>query len=160
MLNPRSWRCGPSMLRLLITVLIILAAARIAVPRYSRGRKLAREMRLLKTIASITGAQAEYQFQYGRYAQSLVELATANLIGDDLALSTKDGYHLAIMGCQAGYVIKADPLQADRSGRNIMFPVGCPEFGFTDPPPTQDPPIFAPAMVRTNWRLGHFEPRL
>ena len=146
MLNRQS-RLRRLQVKPLILIAIILVTAAIAVPRYRSTRRHAQVMAAIGTVRTIQALQVQYQSRYGRYAQSISELAAASLIDRDFALGTKDGYHFTIGGCSAGYVVKASPAEPESNhlDRNILIPVNCSEFPddkYIDPP-VQDQPLLA-----------------
>src|SRR5512132_1813127 len=108
MFNRRQRRRGFSLIELLIVIAIILIIITIAVPKYNSTQRYMRETAAIKAIQTIHQMEVQYQSQYGRYAQTLAELgpppsgsgapspAAADLIGNDLAQGTKQGYHFTV----------------------------------------------------------------
>src|SRR5213592_3950463 len=120
MSNLRLRRRGFSLIELLIVIAIILIIITIAVPKYNRTQMYMRETAAVAAIQTIHKMQVQYQSQYGRYATSLTELgppqsgaatpASADLIGNDLALGEKQQYKFTLTAVAGGYVINANPV--------------------------------------------------
>jgi type IV pilus assembly protein PilA len=124
-------RRGFSLIELLIVIAIILIIIMIAAPRLSRARMYAQETAAIAAIKTIHTVQVQYLSQYGRYATSLAELgppasgaaspAAADLIGNDLAGGTKQGYKFTLTGNPGGYVINAMPENFNSSGSRTFY---------------------------------------
>ena len=131
MLNRRRRSRGFSLIELLIVIAIILIIITIAVPKYNNTQKYMRETAAVAAIQTIHKMQVQYQSQYGRYAASLTELgppqsgaaspASADLIGNDLALGEKQGYKFTVTGNSGGYVINANPITYGSSGNKSFY---------------------------------------
>src|SRR5437764_13543523 len=131
MLNRRTSRRGFSLIELLIVIAIILIIITIAVPKYNRTQMYMRETAAVKAIQTIHQMQVQYQSQFQRYAQSLTELgppasgapspAAADLIGNDLAAGTKQGYKFSVTGIPGGYLISATPVVYGSDGSKTFF---------------------------------------
>jgi|SRR5581483_9294609 len=116
----RKRRRGFSLIELLIVIAIILIIITIAMPKLTNAKKFAQETAALRAIQTIHTAEVQYNSQYGRYAVSLQELgppasgaassAAADLIGNDLANGTKQGYKFTVSGNNGGYVVNANPV--------------------------------------------------
>jgi type IV pilus assembly protein PilA len=132
-MSKRRTRRGFSLIELLIVIAIILIIITIAVPKYNSTQRYMRETAAIKAIQTIHQMQVQYQSQYGRYAQSLTEMgppqsgsgapgpAAADLIGNDLALGTKQGYKFAVTGIPGGYVISALPVVYGSDGSKTFY---------------------------------------
>jgi len=130
MLNRRNRR-GFSLIELLIVIAIILIIITIAVPKYQKTQMFMKETAAIKAIQTIHQMEVQFQSQYGRYAVSLTELGTpasgapspasADLIGNDLAQGTKQGYKFTLTGNQGGYVIIAIPEVYGSSGSRTFY---------------------------------------
>jgi len=130
MLNRRNRR-GFSLIELLIVIAIILIIITIAVPKYQKTQMFMKETAAIKAIQTIHQMEVQFQSQYGRYAVSLTELgppasgapspASADLIGNDLAQGTKQGYKFTLTGNQGGYVIIAIPEVYGSSGSRTFY---------------------------------------
>src|SRR5215471_1500919 len=124
-------RRGFSLIELLIVIAIILIIIMIAAPRLSRARMYAQETAAIAAIKTIHTVQVQYYSQYGRYATSLAELgppasgaaspAAADLIGNDLAQGTKQGYKFTLTGIPGGYQINANPEVYNSSGSRSFY---------------------------------------
>jgi prepilin-type N-terminal cleavage/methylation domain-containing protein len=122
---------GFSLIELLIVIAIILIIITIAVPKYQKTQMFMKETAAIKAIQTIHQMEVQYSSQYGRYATSLVELgppasgaptpASADLIGNDLAQGTKQGYKFTLTGNQGGYVINALPEVYGSSGSRTFY---------------------------------------
>jgi type IV pilus assembly protein PilA len=122
---------GFSLIELLIVIAIILIIITIAVPKYQKTQMFMKETAAIKAIQTIHQMEVQYSSQYGRYATSLVELgppasgaptpASADLIGNDLAQGTKQGYKFTVTGNQGGYVINAIPEVYGSSGSRTFY---------------------------------------
>jgi len=122
---------GFSLIELLIVIAIILIIITIAVPKYQKTQMFMKETAAIKAIQTIHQMEVQYQSQYGRYAVSLTELgppasgaaspASADLIGNDLANGTKQGYKFTLTGNQGGYVITALPEVYGSSGSRTFY---------------------------------------
>jgi prepilin-type N-terminal cleavage/methylation domain-containing protein len=131
MFNLQRRRRGFSLIELLIVIAIILIIITIALPRLSRARMYAQETAALKAIGTIHTAQVQYYSQYGKYATSLTELgpptsgaaspASADLIGNDLAGGSKQGYKFTVTGNANGYTVNANPESFGNSGSRTFF---------------------------------------
>jgi len=131
MLNLRRRRRGFSLIELLIVIAIILIIITIALPRLSRARMYSQETAAIGAIRTLHTAQVQYYSQYGRYATSLTELgpptsgaaspAAADLIGNDLAGGTKQGYKFTLTGNASGYAINANPEAFGNSGSRTFY---------------------------------------
>jgi prepilin-type N-terminal cleavage/methylation domain-containing protein len=133
MQNRKSRRRGFSLIELLIVIAIILIIITIAVPKYNSTQRYMRETAAIKAIQTIHQMEVQYQSQYGRYAQSLTELgppasgngapspASADLIGNDLAQGTKQGYHFIVTGIPGGYVVNANPVVYGSDGSKTFY---------------------------------------
>ena len=101
-----------------------------------------REIAVLQAFTTIHAAEAEYCFNYGRFATSLQELgpAGANLIDRDLAGGDKGGYKYTLSATPAGYAISAVPDRPGVSGRKSYFSHG----SLTGPDLDLDAPVTTP----------------
>jgi prepilin-type N-terminal cleavage/methylation domain-containing protein len=130
MLNRRQRR-GFSLIELLIVIAIILVIITIAVPKYQKTQIFVRETAAMKAIQTIHTMEIQYQSQYGRFAVSLTELgppasgapnpASADLIGNDLANSVKQGYKFTVAGVPGGYTINANPVVYGSDGSRTFY---------------------------------------
>jgi Tfp pilus assembly protein PilE len=125
---------------MVIATATIMIITTIAIPKYRTRQSHVRVTAAISTIRRIQVVQVQYRSQYGRYARSLGELVVANLIDDDLAQGTKQGYRFAVTACADGYVVEAKPVaQTDDSDQHLVVPVNCgPEYPgnrYVDPPP-------------------------
>jgi type IV pilus assembly protein PilA len=109
--------------------LIILA---IALPRLGRARMYAQEMGAMKTITTIHTAQAQYFSQFGKFADSLVELgppasgaagpSAADLIPGGLATTGENsGYKYVLTITPTGYTVNANPTIFGTTGGRTFF---------------------------------------
>jgi type IV pilus assembly protein PilA len=124
-------RRGFSLIELLIVIAIILIIITIAMPKLTNAKKFAQETAALRAIQTIHTAQVQYNSQYGRYAVSLAELgppasgatgpSAADLIGNDLANGTKQGYKFTVTGGAGGYVVTANPLTYGTDGNKTFY---------------------------------------
>jgi type IV pilus assembly protein PilA len=124
-------RRGFSLIELLIVIAIILIIITIAMPKLTNAKKFAQETAALRAIQTLHTAEVQYNSQYGRYAVSLVELgppasgaasaAAADLIGNDLANGTKQGYKFTLAGNAGGYVVNANPVNYGTDGNKTFF---------------------------------------
>jgi type IV pilus assembly protein PilA len=124
-------RRGFSLIELLIVIAIILIIITIAMPKLTNAKKFAQETAALKAIQTIHAAEVQYNSQYSRYAVSLTELgppqsgasspAAADLIGNDLANGTKQGYKFTVAGNQGGYVVNAVPVNFGTDGNKTFY---------------------------------------
>ncbi len=122
---------GFSLIELLIVIAIILIIITIAVPKYNRTQMYMRETAAIKAIQTIHQMEVQYQSQYGKYATSLAELgppasgapspAAADLIGNDLAQGTKQGYKFTLVGIPGGYQVNATPETYGSSGTRSFY---------------------------------------
>ncbi len=127
----RRRRRGFSLIELLIVIAIILIIITIAMPKLTNAKKFAQETAALRAIQTIHTAEVQYNSQYGRYAISLVELgppasgaasaAAADLIGNDLANGTKQGYKFTLTGNNGGYVVNANPVNYGTDGNKTFY---------------------------------------
>ncbi len=127
----RNRRRGFSLIELLIVIAIILIIITIAVPKYNSVQRNMRETAALKAIQTIHQMQVQYQSQFQRYAQSLTELGppasgapgpnAADLIGNDLALGTKQGYKFTVTGTPGGYIVNAVPVVYGSDGNKTFY---------------------------------------
>jgi type IV pilus assembly protein PilA len=131
MLNLNRRRRGFSLIELLIVIAIILIIITIAMPKLTNAKKFAQETAALRAIQTIHTAEVQYNSQYGRYAVSLAELgppasgaaspAAADLIGNDLANGTKQGYKFTVTGNAGGYVVNANPVTYGTDGNKTFY---------------------------------------
>jgi len=131
MSNRRTHRRGFSLIELLIVIAIILIILTMAVPKFISVQRHAREMAATSAIQTIHKVQVQYQSQFQRYAQSLAELgppvsgtpgpAAADLIGNDLAQGTKQGYKFTVTGIPGGYIISAVPVVFGSDGNKTFY---------------------------------------
>jgi type IV pilus assembly protein PilA len=130
MFNPRRRR-GFSLIELLIVIAIILIIITIAMPKLTNAKKFAQETAALRAIQTIHTAEVQYNSQYGRYAVSLTELgppasgaasaASADLINNDLANGTKQGYKFTLSGNNGGYIVNANPVNYGTDGNKTFY---------------------------------------
>jgi prepilin-type N-terminal cleavage/methylation domain-containing protein len=124
-------RRGFSLMELLIVVAILLIIGAIAVPKLSTAMMNAREMAAVRQIHTVHTVQAQYMSQFGRYATSLTELGPppsgqpgptgADLIGQDMAEGTKNGYKFVLTGTPTGYTVNANPVTPGTTGRRTFY---------------------------------------
>ena len=122
---------GFSLIELLIVIAIILIIITIAVPKYASTQRFMRETAAIRAVQTIHQMETQYQSQFGRYAASLTELgppksgapgpAAADLIGEDLANGTKQGYKFTVTGVPGGYQIAAVPEVYGSSGNRTFY---------------------------------------
>jgi prepilin-type N-terminal cleavage/methylation domain-containing protein len=127
----RGDRRGFSLIELLIVVAIILILAAIAAPKLNQNRMHAQETAAIREIQTIHTAQTQYYSQFGRYANTLLELgppaggqegpSAANLIPGELAKGQKSGFKFAMAGGPSGYTISATPEVFGNTGRRTFF---------------------------------------
>jgi type IV pilus assembly protein PilA len=127
----RRRRRGFSLIELLIVIAIILIIITIAMPKLTNAKKFAQETAALRAIQTIHTAEVQYNSQYGRYAISLAELgppasgaasaAAADLIGNDLANGTKQGYKFTLTGNNGGYIVNANPVNYGTDGNKTFY---------------------------------------
>jgi type IV pilus assembly protein PilA len=131
MINFRKNRHGFSLIELLIVIAIILIIITIAVPNLTRARMHAMETAAIAAVKTIHTAQVQYYSTYGRYATSLAELgppasgnanaSAADVIGNDLANGTKQGYKFTLTGTPGGYIINANPENFGNTGSKTYY---------------------------------------
>ena len=124
-------RRGFSLIELLIVIAIILIIITIAMPKLTNAKRFAQETAAMRAIQTIHTAEVQFNSQYGRYAVSLQELgppasgaataASADLIGNDLANGTKQGYKFTVSGNNGGYVVNANPVTYGTDGSKTFF---------------------------------------
>ena len=122
---------GFSLIELLIAISIILIILSIAVPKMNTVQMNAHEMAALRQIQTIQNGQTQYQSQFGRFATSLTELgppasgaagpAASNIIPENLSKGTNSGYNFVMQGGPSGYIINANPVTYNSSGRRSFF---------------------------------------
>src|SRR6185295_6502478 len=122
---------GFSLIELLIVIAIILIIITIAVPKYNRVQMYMRETAAIKPIQTVHQMETQYQSKYNKYATSLAELgppasgaprpAAADLIGNDLAQGSKQGYKFTLTGVPGGYQINANPETYGTSGTRSFY---------------------------------------
>jgi prepilin-type N-terminal cleavage/methylation domain-containing protein len=127
----RNRRRGFSLIELLIVIAIILIIITIALPKLSRARMYTTETAAIAAIRTIHEAQVTYYSQFNRYATSLAELgppasgsanaSAADMIGNDLANGTKQGYKFTVTASQGGYVVSAVPETFNTSGSRTFY---------------------------------------
>ncbi len=124
-------RRGFSLIEIMIVVAIILVIASIAIPKINQQRMVAHEMAAIRTLTTIHTAQTQYFSQFGKYAQSLLELgppssgqsgpSAADLIGNDLAGGSKSGFNFTVQSTPTGYTIVAVPVAFNNTGRRTFY---------------------------------------
>ena len=124
-------RRGFSLIELLIVIAIILIIITVALPKLTRARMYAQEVGAINSIKTIHTAQVQYNSTFGRYAVSLAELgppasgssnaSAADMIGNDLAGGTKQGYKFVVTGTQGGYTISAVPENFGNNGSRTFY---------------------------------------
>jgi prepilin-type N-terminal cleavage/methylation domain-containing protein len=124
-------RRGFSLMELLIVVAILLIIGAIAVPKLNTARMQTQEMAAIRQINTIHTAQTQYMSQFGRFATTLQELGPpasgqpgpngADLIPGELAQGIKTGYQFILQGTQTGYVVNANPVTYNSTGRRTFY---------------------------------------
>jgi type IV pilus assembly protein PilA len=130
---------GFSLIELLIVVAIILIIAAIAIPNLIAARMSANEASAVQSLRTIQSAETAYAttFPPVGYSTSLGNLSDggtnpctasttqACLIDQVLASGTKSGYNIAYandgLTPSIGYVINADPIVRNSTGRRSFF---------------------------------------
>jgi type IV pilus assembly protein PilA len=130
MINFRNRR-GFSLIELLIVIAIILIIITMAVPNLTKAHMHAQETGAIQAIKTLHAAQVQYLSTFGRYATSLTELgppasgsanaSSADLIANDLAGGTKQGYKYTMTGTPGGYIINATPENFGNSGSKTFY---------------------------------------
>ncbi len=124
-------RRGFTLIELLIVIAIILTIIMIALPKVSSLLMNAREVAVIKEIQTLHTAQMQYQSQFHRFATKLEELGPpasghagpdgADIIPGELAKGTKSGYNFVLQGNGTSYVINANPVSYNNTGRRTFF---------------------------------------
>jgi type IV pilus assembly protein PilA len=91
----------------------------------------AQEMAAIRQITAIHTAQTQYMSQFGKYAESLLQLgppasgaagpAAADIIPGDLASGIKTGYKFTVEPTKEGYSVTAVPQAFGSTGRRTFF---------------------------------------
>jgi len=112
-----------------ISIILIIAA--IAVPKMNNQLMASHEMAAIRQVTTIHQAETQYYSQFGKYAESLVELgppasgaagpAAADLIPKVLADGKNSGYLFAVQASPTGYSVTAVPEAFNSSGRRTFF---------------------------------------
>jgi len=124
-------RRGFTLIELLIVVAIVLIIAAIAAPKLDKARMHTQEMAAIEQIKTVQAAQTQYYSQFGRFATKLEELgppssgqagpAAADLIPGDFAKGVKTGYQFIVQGGPNGFVVNANPVTFNSTGRRTFF---------------------------------------
>jgi type IV pilus assembly protein PilA len=117
-------RRGFSLIELLIVISIILIIAAIAVPKMNNQLMASHEMAAIRQVTTIHQAETQYYSQFGKYAETLVELgppasgaaspAAADLIPKVLADGKNSGYVFTVAAT-------AVPETFNSTGRRTFF---------------------------------------
>lgn len=115
----------------MIAVAIILILSSILYSNLHTHLVLTRETAVVRQIAAIHQAQAQYYAQFGRFARSLAELGpsasgapgpgSADLLPKTLAEGKTGGYIYAVSEAANGYSVNADPEAFGTSGRRTFY---------------------------------------
>jgi type IV pilus assembly protein PilA len=125
-------QAGFSLIELLIVVAIILVLLGIMLPQVNKIRMNGNETRAIAEVRSLNLAQVQYSSQFGRFANTLVELGPATgggaegpsasgLIPGDLAKGLSNGYNFALTGANGAYTITAIPVSFNSTGRRTFY---------------------------------------
>jgi type IV pilus assembly protein PilA len=105
------------MLRFTIVLGLVLVVALIVLPRMVvRRGDINREVAAIIGIRTIHTAQMQYYPQFGKYACSLKDLASADIIDATLASGSKYGYKFTLSCMADGYSVSAEPEKFGTSG--------------------------------------------
>lgn len=162
---------GFSLLQLLLAVLVMMAVAAIAIPRFLHSTIAANESSAIGGFRLIIDAEQAYKEKYGVYADSLAKLGpgrgeggsshsksapqqladpvAANLIEGRLASADsahgrgRDGYFTDLRGRANGYEVRATPMSASTGRRSFcMDQTGIIRFTVGQPcEPGKSPPL-------------------
>jgi type IV pilus assembly protein PilA len=122
---------GFTLVELLIVVAIIVILLAVAVPNFVAARQNATETIVIREVQTIHQAQTQYFSQFGKYADTLVELGPAvsgndgpagsNLIPASIASGEKDGYLFEMTHTNTGFALNARPRVFGTNGRRNFY---------------------------------------
>jgi len=124
-------QAGFSLIELLIVIAIIVVLLSAGIPMYRQQIMAAHELAAIQAIRTIHTAETQYEGQFGKFAQSLLELGpppsgsngpgAAGLMGPDLGAGRKSGYIFTLTASPTGYIVNANPESFGSSGRRTFF---------------------------------------
>ena len=113
----------------MISIILIIAA--IAIPKMNNQLMAAHEMAAIRQVTTIHQAETQYYSQFGKYADTLIELgppasgaaspAAADLIPKVLADGKDSGFVFSVAATPTGYAVTAVPETFNSTGRRTFF---------------------------------------
>ena len=128
----------------MIVVMVIGIITAIAVPNLLQSKAAANEASAISSLRLMVSAQFTRNTNTSAYAPDLATLGAVSLVDDVLGSGTKDGYYFTTSGGTISFILNANPIVFNSTGKRSFFADESGVIRYTTtnaPASSSDPPI-------------------